>query len=347
MPGEIPSRAPAAAFTVRYTTFNGSASGRIIKKTAEKVVKPTDVVVRITHSGLCGTDVHQRKNDICLGHEGVGVIEAVGYAVTAVKVGDRVGIPVVRATCGKCEACLVGEDAYCPDMDAYSREGATPDLGILASHAVLNETFVIPIPEGLDNRDAGPLFCAGATVFEVLYRYGVRAGDRVGVVGVGGLGHFAIQYARKMGCEVIAFSGTEAKKKETKQLGAHEFYMTKGVEKFGNIKPIDHLLVTASPSLDWDLYFPIMAMQSTIYPLAVAVGARMDIDLLTLVAKGMRVQGSCVAPRSVYHKVISFSAAQGIKPMVEEFPMTEEGIEAAFDALNKGILRYRAVLVAQ
>ena len=112
-------------------------------------------------------------------------------------------------------------------MDAYSREGAAPDLGTLASHAVLNETFVIPVPDGLDNRDAGPLFCAGATVFEVLYRYGIRAGDRVGIIGVGGLGHLAIQYANKMGCEVVAFSGTEAKREETMRLGAHEFYATK------------------------------------------------------------------------------------------------------------------------
>ena len=129
MPGEIPTRT-STAFSVKYTTFNGSPSGKIVKKSAERVVKPTDVVVKITHSGyafnlfstwtftegeicrLCATDVYQRKSDICLGHEGVGVVEFVGSAVTTVKVGDRVGIPVVRATCGKCEACLVGEDVH-------------------------------------------------------------------------------------------------------------------------------------------------------------------------------------------------------------------------------------------
>jgi D-arabinose 1-dehydrogenase-like Zn-dependent alcohol dehydrogenase len=156
---------------------------------------------------------------------------------------------------------------YCAKPDIYTHPTGSTDLGSLASHAVISETFAFRIPDALDNLYAGPLMCAGATVFEPLYRYGVRAGDRVGIIGIGGLGHLAIQFANKMGCEVVVFSSTDNKREEAMKLGAHEFVATKGKAKLEGVRPIKHLLVTTSAMPDWKLLMPIMAPRSSIFPL--------------------------------------------------------------------------------
>ncbi|KAI0032511.1 chaperonin 10-like protein [Vararia minispora EC-137] len=329
-----------------YSIFSGSENGDIVVKKTERPFRPNDVIIKITHTGLCYTDVHQRKRDMALGHEGVGIVERIGPDVQTIEVGDRVGFSVVRDTCRRCKECLAGEDMYCVKPDIYSHPTGSTNLGSLASHAVISETFVFCIPEAIDNLYAGPLMCAGATVFEPLYRYGVRAGERVGIVGVGGLGHLAIQFANKMGCEVVVFSSTDSKRDEACELGAHEFHTTKGKEKLEGVKPIKYLLVTTSSQPDWGLFVPIMDTRSTIFPLTVSEEA-FDISSFHIITKGMRIQGSDVAPRSVYHALLDFAAAQGIKPMVKQFPLTKDGIEKAFAAIEDGSLRYRAVLVAQ
>lgn len=127
------------------------------------------------------------------------------------------------------------------------------DQGAFASHAVWREAFLFHVPDKLSSSVAAPLMCAGATVFNALDLYNVRPTDRVGVVGVGGLGHLAIQFAAKMGCDVVVFSSTDSKKDEAKALGAHEFYATKGAKSLDIGRPVDHLVVTTSVNPDWNL----------------------------------------------------------------------------------------------
>lgn len=130
---------------------------------------------------------------------------------------------------------------------------ADTDQGSFASHAVWKASYLFHIPDEISSSDAAPLMCAGATVFNALYLYNVRSTDRVGILGIGGLGHLGIQFAAKMGCEVVVFSSTESKKEEAKSLGSTEFYATKGVSKLEIGKPIKHLLVTTSQLPDWNL----------------------------------------------------------------------------------------------
>lgn len=220
------------------------------------------------------------------------------------------------------------------------------DQGSMATHAVWNQGFLFHIPDGIDNAHAAPLMCGGATVFNALQFHGVKSTDRVGIIGVGGLGHLAIQYAHAFGCEVAVFSGSDSKKDEATKLGATEFYAMKGV-KAGELQcgPIDHLLVCTSQPPDWSVYLPLMAPSGTIYPLTVSEG-NLDIPIMQLLLSGLRVQGSLVADRKTHMEMLAFSAAHGIKPIIQEFGMDVQGIENAFKTLDEGKMKYRGVMVA-
>lgn len=301
-------------------------------------------MVKITHSGLCYSDVHFKHRDMVLGHEGVGVVSSVGPACSNLKVGDRVGWGFVRDTCAHCDMCYEGEDMYCADGDFYGQKSL--DTGSLASHAVIRESFLFKIPDAVELLHAGPLMCGGATVFEALARYGVKPTDRVGIIGVGGLGHLAIQFAAKMGCEVVVFSSTDDKREEAMAMGATEFHAVKGLTALNLKRNINCLLVTGSGQTNWNLYMPSMAPKGKIFPLTVELGNFVDLPALPINLKGLTLQGSTVAPRQVFPKMLAHVAQHGIKPVVETFPMTEDGIAQAMERIEQGKMRYRAVLVA-
>lgn len=189
--------------------------------------------------------------------------------------------------------------------------------------------------------------CGGATVFNALQFHNARPTDRVGVIGLGGLGHLAIQFAAAMGCEVAVFSGTDSKRDEALKLGAEEFYAMKDVKDAKSLgcRPLDHLLVTSAQQPDWSLYLPLMAPSGTIYPLSIA-----DDDLrlpyLQFLMAGLRIQGSIVSPRQIHREMLDFAAHHHIRPIIQTFPLTEAGVEKAFKTLEDGSMRYRGVLVA-
>lgn len=277
-----------------------------------------------------------------LGHEGAAIVKELGENATLFKIGDRVGWGYQHSSCGHCKQCLTGTETLCPERHMYGAYDL--DQGSFASHAIWNENFLFKIPDSIENKYAAPLMCGGATVWNVLSMYNVRSTDRVGVIGVGGLGHLAIQFAAKMGCEVVVFSGTDSKKDEAMKLGASEFYATKGAKELKVEKPIDHLLVTTSFNPDWNLYMSVMAPGGTIYPLTVD-NIDFKIPQMGLLMHALRVQGSLVAPRAIHQEMLAFAGQHGIKPMIEEFPMDVEGIEKAFKHLEDGNMRYRGVLV--
>lgn len=329
---------------IDFTVFKGSPNGKIIEsKTHKETIKPDEVLLKITHAGLCGTDQHHKTSDMVLGHEGVGIVQQVGSQVTAFKAGDRAGWGFLHDSCGHCDECLNANEMFCPERAIYANSNT--DQGAFASHAVWKAAFLFHIPDAITSSDAAPLMCAGATVFNAMYSYNVQPTDRVAIIGVGGLGHIAIQFAAKMGCEVVVFSGSESKKEEAKSLGASEFYATKGATTLEIGKPIKHLFVTTSRNPDWKLFFRVLAPNATIYPMTVSEG-NLAMPHTPIVSKGLTIQGSFCASRGVHVKMLRFAAVHGIKPITQEFPLTAEGIEEAMAKLNKGEVRYRAVLVA-
>ncbi|KAI8930897.1 hypothetical protein NX059_011912 [Plenodomus lindquistii] len=328
-----------------FTVFKGSKDGKIVKaQTTRPDLKNDDVLVKVTASGLCGTDEHYKNADMALGHEGAGVVDAVGPNVKNLKKGDRVGWGYEHDSCGSCDRCLTGRETYCEDRQMYGM--ANLDQGSFASHGVWREAFLFKLPDNLTDSEAAPLMCGGATVFNALHTYGVKPTDRVGVMGVGGLGHLAIQYAAKMGCDVVVLSGSDSKEEEAKKLGAKEFIAMKGKTELKLSRKIDALLVTTSVNPDWKLLMPVMAMNSIIFPMTVSFD-NFEIPHLPMIQQGITVQGSVVAARAVHRKMLEFSALHQIKPITMEFPLTEEGIEEAMSTLRDGKMRYRGVLKPQ
>lgn len=285
----------------------------------------------------------QRKRDVVLGHEGVGVVEAVGPEVKHLKKGDRVGWGYETDSCGQCTQCLGADEIYCPARAIYGGE-MSKDQGSFATGAVWREAFLHPIPDNLSDEAAAPLQCGGATVYTALL--GAKPTDTVGIMGVGGLGHLAIQFAAKMGCRVVVLSGSDRKKDEATKLGAHEFVAMSGMtaEKAAQVTPIDRLVVTMSGQPDWSTVVPMLTPRARIYPLGVSFDD-FSIPYMALIQKGIIIQGSLVATRAVHREMLAFAAFHQILPVMEKFPMTEQGIQDALDNLDKGTVHYRAVLI--
>ena len=253
---------------IDFTIFKGSQSGDIVVAQGHRDPGPTEVIVRISHCGVCGTDEHFRHYDKGLGHEGVGVIIELGSAVHAVsdfQVGDRVGMGWFNKFCGHCEACLTGNNTpaffffailhlltrfltgrqtLCVSYQSFGNSNA--DQGGFGTAAAWDVSALFKLPAEIASEDAGPLMCGGATVWSPLFESGLRPGARVGIIGVGGLGHLAIQFASKMGMEAVVFSSTESKKQDALKFGASEFHITSGVEEFQDIAKLDLLLITTN-----------------------------------------------------------------------------------------------------
>lgn len=329
---------------VSFTVYKGSKSGAITKGTTTRDVGRDEVLIKVTHSGVCGTDEHCRHRDIGLGHEGVGIVEETGKEVTNLSVGDCVGWGYVHNSCGKCKECLTGRENVCAANMTYSN--ADLDQGSFASHGIWKASYVFKIPDAILPEDAAPLMCGGATVFHLLQSFGIRSTERVGIIGIGGLGHLAIQFAAKMGCEVVAISSSDRKKDEATKLGAREFVVTGGKGPLEISKPLDHLIVTTSAQPDWSRFLAIMAVGGSIFPITVS-SDDFKMPYSPIIRKELRIQGSRVAPRQRHREMIEFAAFHGIKPIIEKFPLTAEGITEAMEKLNSGKMRYRAVLVAQ
>ncbi|KAG2149117.1 chaperonin 10-like protein [Suillus bovinus] len=335
----------AAGHGIDFTVFKGSSSGKIVTSTTHKDgLKPDEVLLKITHAGLCGTDLHYKTTDMVLSHEGVGVVQQVGSDVTTFKKGDRAGWGYLHNSCGHCDECLSGNEIFCSKRAMYAN--ADLDQGGFASHAIWKAGFLFHIPDEISSSEAAPLMCAGATVFNAMHLHGMISTDRVGIIGVGGLGHLAIQFAAKMGCQVVVFSHTEDKREEAMNLGASEFYATKDVQTLDIGAPLKHLFVTTSQQPEWKCYLKTLTPHAKIYPLTVSSDT-LTLPYMQLVVNGITLQGSICPSRGTHVKMLRFAAFHGIRPIVQEFPMTEAGIEEAIDKLEKGKVRYRAVLVAK
>jgi D-arabinose 1-dehydrogenase-like Zn-dependent alcohol dehydrogenase len=237
--------------SVTYNVYRGSEDGKPIRDSLTSTLGRTDVFVKITHSGVCGTDEHCIHSPVALGHEGIGIVQQIGSNVTSFKVGDRVGFGYVKKSCGDCNMCLTGRDQYCSQVQLYGY-GST-DTGSFSSGAVCDQSSLVPIPAGIDSANAAPLMCAGATVWEVLSKQNVKSTDRVGVVGMGGLGHLAIKIAAKMGLEVVVISGSDSKREEALKFGAKEFHVLRSGEPTPEgIAPLNHLLLCGSGKVNHD-----------------------------------------------------------------------------------------------
>ncbi|CAM1508841.1 Fc.00g025800.m01.CDS01 [Cosmosporella sp. VM-42] len=306
---------------------------------------PHDILIRLTHSGVCHSDVvfTNMSVPIALGHEGVGIVEAVGDLVTQFKIGDRAGGGFQRDACGHCKYCLSGKDIHCYERVIFG-EGDF-DNGTFGNYYVGKETFLHKIPEGLSSEHAAPLQCAGATVYAAL-KATVTSEKRVGIFGIGGLGHLAIQYATKMGAEVVVYSTTANKETEARGFGAKEFHLIS--EMFEDvIAPIDVLVVAGTKYPDWDkvMVKEFLARDGIVVPLAAPVHGPLTLPAGAMFFQSFHVHSSLVGSRGVHDEMLQFSARHNVKPLIQVFKHEgAETIKEIFNNLDSNKVRYRAVL---
>ena len=301
----------------------------------------TEVDVSVTHCGICHTDLHLIDNDLGVssyplvpGHEIVGIVSAVGSEVPDLRLGQRVGIGWQRGSCAECEWCLDASENLC----AQSRPTCLAGFGGFA-HSVRSEAhFAIPIPECLDSGSAAPMLCAGITVYRPLKRY-LKSGYRVGVIGIGGLGHLAIQFARAMGAEVYAISTSEDKHDEAIRFGAHHFVVSKDTAPFSG--KLDLVLSTATGELDWSSWMNALRPTGTFCLLGASPGP-VSLPVLPMIFGEFSFTASVVGSPARIAEMLQFASENQINTAVEAFPLNQVNI--ALDKLRRNEARYRMVL---
>lgn len=264
-------------------------------------------------------------------------------------------------SCGHCKTCASGCRQYCSEARGFAFSDT--DQGAFGDYRVINSGFAYPIPESIKSIHAGPLMCAGASTYEALEAAGTKPGDRVGVVGIGGLGHMAILFARAIGCGITAITRDASKRQDLFRLGADEVRLESMLDKavfpsspedeWGPVyttipqpMSIDVLLITSNAIGDLEACFPLLARRATIVLMTIQQDP-ISIPYLPFILPGHRLIASTEASHQNHFEMLRFAARHQIEPWVETFPMTLEGAAQAFGRLEAGAMRYRGVLVRE
>jgi uncharacterized zinc-type alcohol dehydrogenase-like protein len=304
-----------------------------------------EVEIKVSHCGICHSDMSMRNNDWMMsvfpfvgGHEAVGEIVAVGENAKGVSVGDKVGLGWNAESCMHCAHCLSGFQVNCPNLVATIVERH----GGFADRVRCHWSWAIKLPEALDASKAGPLFCGGITVFNPFVQNNIKPTDKVGVVGIGGLGHLALQFADKWGCEVTAFSTSASKADEAKRMGADLVVDTRSDAELESLKgKFDMILTTANQPLKWDLYMNALAPKGKLHVVG-AVLEPIPIISFQLIGGQKSVTGTATGSQKVVMDMLEFCARHNIETVTEHFKMS--AINEAFEHLESGKARYRIVL---
>ena len=306
---------------------------------------PLEVEIGITHCGICHSDLHLIANDWGIsqypfipGHEIVGSVTVVGSDVRSLEVGQRVGLGWQSNSCGTCEWCSRGMENLCPTAEAtcVHRNGGYAD------RVRANARFVIPIPETLESAQAAPLLCGGITVYNPFRTHGINPSSRVGVVGIGGLGHIAIQFARVFGAEVTAFSTSAAKEEEVRALGAHNFVNTRESKAMKEIAGSqDFILSTVNADQDWGVFVQALRPTGTLCFVGVPPSP-VSISAFPLISGIRTLTGNPTGSPYRLKEMLDVAARHDVKAQIESFSMSKAN--DAIEKVKKNKVRYRAVL---
>jgi uncharacterized zinc-type alcohol dehydrogenase-like protein len=305
-----------------------------------------EVEVRVEHCGLCHSDLSMLANEwgwsrfpAVLGHEVVGTVVEVGRAVKGITVGQKVGVGWTAESCMHCRQCLSGEHHLC----ARAVPTIVGHRGGFASRVRAHWAWAIPLPETLDPSETGPLLCGGVTVFGPLASF-ARPTSRIGVVGIGGLGHLAVKFAAAFGCEVTAFTSSEGKFQEARGFGAHHVVSSRDPSDIKKLSgTLDLILVTANAGLDWDSLLAALAPNGRLHFVG-AVLEPIPVGAFSLIAGQKSLSGSPVGSPVGTATMLDFAARHRITPQTEHFPMSR--VNEAVERLEAGKARYRIILDA-
>jgi uncharacterized zinc-type alcohol dehydrogenase-like protein len=308
-------------------------------------IGPNEVAVKISHCGVCHSDLHLIDNDwgvskfpFIPGHEIVGTVIEVGSGVRNRKAGERVGIGWQANSCGICEWCRRGEEHLCPE----SQPTCIGRNGGYADSVRVNSRFAIAVPKSLESETVAPLLCGGITVYAPLRNHLARPSSRVGVIGIGGLGHLGLQFANAFGCEVTAFSTSKDKEAEALGLGAHHFVNTRDT---GALKKVagsfDLLLSTVSADQDFQGFVGALRPKGTLVVLGVPPSP-LQIQSFSLISGQKAIAGSPTGSPGDLYEMLDVAARHNVKAITERFAM--KNANEAVAKVKKNQVRYRAVL---
>src|SRR3984885_10017263 len=308
-------------------------------------LKSNEVEITISHCGICRSDLHMVDNDwgisqypLIPGHEIIGKVTETGSAVLGLNLGDRVGVGWQANCCAHCEWCLQGEENLCPDLQGtcVHRNGGYAD------RVRINARFVFLIPEGLESERAAPLLCGGITVYNPIRSLGVNPSSRVGIVGIGGLGHLALQFARAFGAEVTAFSTSPAKEEEALGFGAHRFVNSRESKALKPVEgSLDLIISTINASQEWNSYVATLRPHGTLC-LVGPPPAPVSVAAFPLIAGARGVCGSNTGGPGMIAEMLDVAARHKVAAKTENFKMA--AANQALERMRKNRVRYRAVL---
>jgi len=314
---------------------------------------PNDVVIDIEFCGVCHSDIHQARDEwggslfpMVPGHEIVGRVTALGASATKHALGSRVGVACFVDSCRRCAQCELGFEQLCAAGMALTYNGTemdrkTPTFGGYSKRIVVDERYVVRVPESLDPAAAAPLLCAGITTYSPLREWNVKKGDRVGVVGLGGLGHMGVKLARSMGAEVVVLSTSPSKEEDARRLGATDFVVTKDAEQMKRAKGLDLILDTVAANHSFDPFLRLLRPRGAL----VLVGApneAIPVAPFALIQGNRRLAGSSIGGIAETQEMLDHCAAHGIVSDIETIGIDQ--INEAYERVLKSDVRYRFVI---
>ncbi|HEY1096675.1 MAG TPA: NAD(P)-dependent alcohol dehydrogenase [Alphaproteobacteria bacterium] len=314
---------------------------------------PHDVLIDIAYCGVCHSDIHQARGEwgdaifpMVPGHEIVGTVSKIGSAVKKWKEGDIVGVGCFVDSCRTCEHCKDGEEQYCNTgmsgtYNGLEQDGKTPTYGGYSTRITVDENYVLRIPAGIPLERAAPLLCAGITTYSPLHHFGVKKGDNIAIVGLGGLGHMGVKIAKAMGAHVTVLSHSPSKRDDALRLGADDFVSTKDASAFTEkANSFDFILNTISADHDYNAYLGLLKLDGTM--VLVGVPDPQPVSAFSLIMKRRRLAGSMIGGIKETQEMLDFCAKHNVASDIEL--ITIDQINEAYERMIKGDVRYRFVI---
>ncbi|HEY1141310.1 MAG TPA: NAD(P)-dependent alcohol dehydrogenase, partial [Lysobacter sp.] len=323
---------------------------------------PREVLIDILYCGVCHSDIHQARDGwggsvftMVPGHEIVGRVSKLGNEITAFKLGDAVGVGCFVDSCRQCPSCEAGEQQYCDfgmtgtynsfernPQDRRRVDKTRPTYGGYSTQIVVDADYLLRIPDSIPLDRAAPLLCAGITTYSPLKHFGVKPGDRVAVVGLGGLGHMGVKLAAAMGAHVTVLSTSESKRSDALALGAQDFAATRDPEVFKTLAGrFDYILDTVSAEHDYNLYLNLLKLDGTMVLLGLPEAPE-SVAAGVLIRKRRRLAGSMIGGIAETQEMLDFCAAHGVASDIELIRMDQ--INEAYERMLKSDVRYRFVI---
>lgn len=320
-----------------------------------RTLRDHDVQIKVLFCGVCHSDLHQARNEwsntlfpVVPGHEIVGRVSAVGNHVPRYQVGDLVGVGCMVDSCRSCPSCDEGLEQYCENgftgtYNGEDRQTGATTYGGYSTDMVVDQDFVLRVPENLDPAGVAPLLCAGITTYSPLRQWGAGPGKKVGIVGLGGLGHMGVKLARAMGAHVVLFTTSASKVEDAKRLGAHEVVISRNPEEMAqHTNSFDFILNTVAAQHDLNPFLNLLRRDGTLTLVGAPEHDHPSPQVFNLIMKRRRIAGSLIGGIAETQEMLDFCGQHGITSDIELIPMQQ--INEAFERMLKSDVKYRFVV---